>query len=564
MFSVPAFTLLFVLTPSIILAHTLPIFFVQSTFQGPSRAQNLHRKLYQKDGEPTYVDSRLIIRGPNNSTTFELDTHSGGIWSADNTRLWNTSHAKHPSEFVEANKTCRDAAEDLIKKYKLVPHTEESSPVTFEFAGISGTQLSNENGHANGSKFNREEFQLDISANYIAKVKVPGQGNLPVIGGGGNFQFTFEQNSRLIGYHGVWRDVQGKGVDYPVIPQIESDSQYKNATSSLNILNFKSTLAYYSAPFGTVQNYLYPVYIYHATAKFGNETVQLRETLLPATTFLLEPQTLPLKPNCAAPIEKNSKPTHPSKSRRSALIPRQSKTWGFGTEWLGVPWGLPGSQANAAGVSNLLFDGLFGGVFGGLFGGGAQWTQKFNWGNNLVWETDWDAEDSVWVDSADLVFYTGHANGNGWATATPTNDAFVHHEVVGTFPQIPGNLWGHENLKWLVIAACGPHQDDRIVAGGGNAFDRWRGAFDGLHVFMGYATESIDNTGEGSGIVKYAMGGDTLVNSWFRAAKEVQRRGVWVTAMWSGNSGQDHLPGHGGMETDPPISTQRWLLWSQV
>ncbi len=163
------------------------------------------------------------------------------------------------------------------------------------------------------------------------------------------------------------------------------------------------------------------------------------------------------------------------------------------------------------------------------------------------------------------MFYTGHANGNGWQTAARGSDpTFVHSSIVGRFPENPGDLWGQLDLEWLVIAACGPHQDDRFVTGGGNAFDRWRGVFDGLHVFLAYGSDSSDTADEGARLVRYARRGATLVDSWFRTAKEVQPSGVWVTAMWSGDARQDHLPGHGSISSDPGPSAQRWLLWSQA
>ena len=125
------------------------------------------------------------------------------------------------------------------------------------------------------------------------------------------------------------------------------------------------------------------------------------------------------------------------------------------------------------------------------------------------------------------MFYTGHASGNGWVTAPRGSDpTFVDHSIVGRSPENPGDLWGQLDLEWLVIAACGPYQDDGFVTGGGNAFDRWRGVFDGLHVFLGYGSVSSDTADEGTRLVRYARRGATLVDSWFRTAKELQSSDV--------------------------------------
>ncbi|KAI4156897.1 MAG: hypothetical protein L6R39_000943 [Caloplaca ligustica] len=577
MFPIYIQALLFSLIPLRIDAHTLPVFPVTSTFTGESRAHELLKNLYNNAGTPTYVGSSLIVRAADNSTTVELDTVSGGVWTADNTRLWNTSLAKTVGHFEKLNGSCKSTADRLIRQHKLLPVPEKGSPFTVEFAGTSATQLSREDGDVNGSEFKREEFQLDVSANYRVKLTLPARGVVPIVGGGGNFQFTFDDRNRLIGHHGVWRTVQGKGVEYSTIEQHDSDAQFAQATKNLKIVNFKSTLAYYSAPSGEIQNFLYPVYVYHATAEFGNQSVELRETVLPATTFGTEIPNLDLKPGCGAPndtkpksepggpVEKPHKGPKRSTSKGSSRRTRTERrglddsSWEFGTEWLGKPWGLSQTQANAAGIRNLLFDFIF-----SLFsGGGVQWTNRFDWGDNLVWETDWNRNDDTWVDSVDLMFYTGHANGDGWVTAEP-DSTFVDHSVVGARPENPGDLWGQLDLEWLVVAACGPHQDDRFISGGGNAFARWRGVFDGLHVFLGYGTVTADTALEGARFVKYARGGATLVDSWFRTAKEIQTSGVWVTAMWSGSAGQDHLPGHGSVTGDQPASARRHLMWSRV
>jgi hypothetical protein len=107
-----------------------------------------------------------------------------------------------------------------------------------------------------------------------------------------------------------------------------------------------------------------------------------------------------------------------------------------------------------------------------------------------------------------------------------------------------------------VIAACGPLQDNLISPGGGDVFQRWDGAFDGLHILMGYGAITYDNTDEGRKIAQYAKGGSTLINSWFRTAQEVQPStngaaapdgpNVWVGAMWVGKNGADPSNDHAG------------------
>ena len=118
-----------------------------------------------------------------------------------------------------------------------------------------------------------------------------------------------------------------------------------------------------------MQNHFYLVYVYHAIAKVGKEIIELRETMLPVTTFGTEIPGLNLDPTCGTQKEPKTKPDPTSKKRSLSLPHRRRRTerrglddrvWEFDTEWLGKPWGLSLTEANVNGISNLLFDFSFG------------------------------------------------------------------------------------------------------------------------------------------------------------------------------------------------------------
>lgn len=154
---------------------------------------------------------------------------------------------------------------------------------------------------------------------------------------------------------------------------------------------------------------------------------------------------------------------------------------------------------------------------------------------------------------------------------------------MGASPESPGDLWGNTDVEWIVIAACGPLQDDSLN-GGGNVFDRWRGVFDGLHSLMGYAAVTYDNTEEGRKFVQYAKGGYPLIDAWFRAAQEVQPStnadatfpggwpapngpNIFAAAIYGYNSvyddpRYDYLWGYGPVAFDSPGATNRWIVWT--
>ncbi|WP_230844197.1 DUF6345 domain-containing protein [Gloeobacter morelensis] len=200
----------------------------------------------------------------------------------------------------------------------------------------------------------------------------------------------------------------------------------------------------------------------------------------------------------------------------------------------------------------------------------------------MAFESDWNADDDSFVDAADIVFYAGHASPDGWVLNAP-GDTFLHFSEVGASPESPGDLWGNTDVEWIVIAACGPLQDDSLN-GGGNVFDRWRGVFDGLHSLMGYAAVTYDNTEEGRKFVQYAKGGYPLIDAWFRAAQEVQPStnadatfpggwpapngpNIFAAAIYGYNSvyddpRYDYLWGYGPVAFDSPGATNRWIVWT--
>ena len=541
--------------------ETFPVFRVTPGNTSESRAHQLMTNVFPNlSYSASYNDSAFIARALDNSASVELDSLSGGIWIIDETRLWNVDTRTQSLNTKNAQAT----AERLIKQHGLLPNI--GKPFSIKFSGLSSTGLSQEvTTNAEKLQFNQTEFQLDVSAHYSVNVNLPTvQQPIPIVGGGGNFQVILGADNQLIGYHGVWRDVQNSGVEYKVIPKTESDKAFQNSTKDLKIVNYNSTLAYYSAPFGTYQNYLFPVYVYESTAQFGNDTVQLRHTLQPATEFGLEEFG-----GCIEGL-KTATTRDPTTGNR---MPRElnsrgddDKIWEVGTEWLGVPWGLHRTQANAKGFT----DGL-------LSDTGSSWKSNFDYGNFLVWKSDFGSNDDIFVDNVDFMFYTGHENQNGWVVSDPgataaSSSSKVEYSIVGTRPETPGDLWGNKDLEWLVIAACGPHQDDRIAhgLGYGNAFDRWRGAFDGMHTMLAYASNSADTAEEGKRLAKYGKQGKTLIQAWFKTAQEVQWNDVIVSAMWAEAPGKevrnDHLPGHGYVSADPMSSDgqTRWLMWHRV
>lgn len=509
-------------------------------------------------GEAKRIGSRLSVR--EGYKVVDVNTKSGAIWAADQSQIWNPN--LKPA--LPSKDRARAIAEDYLKRTNLLQRSKGQYS-TISFANIGGTHAA----FYDSASKKRSDRQLDIQVNYTTKIEVPRLGNLPVVGGGGEFNVTIGDQGRVIGLQGLARPIEGVETESPVVPQDRADAQFKEMTKGLKLKSFKSWLAYYSAPPSVEQKFLYPVYVYSASAYIGNELVPLRLITIPATEFGLKPKpsrTVRPRPAKAKPTRRSTIPEGEEErgipTRDNAHASFQGSSWKeAASSFIGTSGGLGGSANNVQGfVDNMSADG---------------WNINFVWGDGNAFESDWRANDDSWVDAADFVFYTGHANMNGWSLSNP-DDGSLDFSEVGASPQNAGDIWGQQDLEWVIVAACGPLQDAVISPGGGDVFDRWDGAFDGLHQLLGYGAITFDNEEEGASVSEYAQDGETVINAWFRAAREIQPGDngssapdgpiVWVGVMYVGksgaNPGNDHIWGHGSVSSDPRSPTFYVAMWT--
>jgi hypothetical protein len=478
----------------------------------------------------------------------ELANASGAVWAADESQRWKPSVKGTLPSKSEATSIARS----FLKRSQLLPKLGE--PFTFGKPMLGNTHFAL---LKNGKRANRV---LDMQVTWPVMV-----GSIPVTGGGSNIKVTVGAKGNVIGFNGGWRTVtesfEAKVIDPKVVK-----AQYKELTSGMKVVNATTSLAYYAASSFAGQEFLYPVYVCGGTAVFGKQRVPLRQIMLPATDFgppLRFPEPQSKRPKLARPATKRGEDGKPDRSgiRRSLATATATRPWEAGTSWIGQSGGLAGSHDNAKGFVDEW--------------AAAGWHIDFNWGDANAWESDWRRNDDTWVDNADFVFYTGHANMNGWVLASP-DDGWLDFTEVGAGPATPGDLWGQNDLEWVVVAACGPLQDSLLATGGGDVLARWDGAFDGLHILLGYGAITNDNTDEGRKLAQYAKGGSTIIDSWFRTAREIQpgTNGasapdgptVWVGAMWAGKSGVDPVNDHawdfGSVSSDPTSPTWLAAMWT--
>ena len=567
----------------------LPVFKVASTVAPADRIRDLGKQIFPRE------DHQIIERGTkvelrSKVGNIEIDIGKGGVWASDESQLWrfDPSSGKKPALLAKAK--AESLGMELLKRHSILP--EITAPFRLKPAKTSGTMTAFSEKKGAPRQVVQEDttvmadVEVDVSE-YNLKRKT-----LPIVGGGGRFGVVLGEGGRLLSTRGVWRPTIGKPTMYELTDQKRADEIYRAVTAKVPVAEFSAELAYYSAPAFSEQNLLYPVYVYSGVANYDGNRVPLRKILIPATEIGQIPQPsysqtqrkenaepsirpLPadfkLQPGKALPtgiaVNRRLMQTRGLKfdqlfingAAGTSLIVNPNITgvllkelgnllgyYSAGTSWIGLSGGLGGSQNNAKGFVDEL--------------SAIGWNIRFNWGDANAWESDWRRNDDQWVDAVDFVFYTGHANSDGWVLATPDDD-FLHFTETAGSP----DLWGANNVEWIVVAACGPLQDE-LVGSGGDVLDRWRNAFDGLHILMGYAQVTYDNEEEGKRLAKYAKAGSTIIQSWFRTAQEIQPSDpIWAGAYYVGGSsdstGSDHLWGVGSVGPDIASPTWRACSW---
>ncbi len=457
---------------------------------------------------------------------------SGGLMLRDTAKLWNPAMIPELPDEAQA----RAAADRFLAQTELLPAADGRTRVVFASHSETGIALD-----VPGPAF---KILLDRQVNYEVRVAVDRDGRrveLPVVGGGGDFKVAVGAGADIIGYHGVWRAIAEVASEEEIISKPEAEAAFRASVRELDLVAVDASLAYYSAPAFAAQDLLAPVWVIRSVVKAHGRTMPGRIAIVPATKHALDHSVQPV-----APLH-----------GEGLLQPMVVRT--AGSVWLGGDYGLPSSRANASGFTSGL--------------AGAGWDIQFQQGDRNAVMAAWVSDDDNYVDDVDCVFYSGHADKDGWLLGSSE----MEFSNVGTSPENPGDFYGGD-LEWLIIGACGPHQSSHFRNSGTNsALTRWRGVFDGLHGFMGYGGVTFDTDAEGRRVIELARSGMAIIPAWFRTAWEIQPstngyaspdgNTIYVTAMWaeSGDSQMldDHLWGMGRTYPDARVPYQsRYFMYS--
>lgn len=125
--------------------------------------------------------------------------------------------------------------------------------------------------------------------------------------------------------------------------------------------------------------------------------------------------------------------------------------------------------------------------------GSTGFTRRFNFGDDLAWESDFErtgvgGHDDIYVDTLDFAYFSGHGSPDGFYFGTnydgDGNFPFMVHSGPGS-PQTYEAQWGDIDLEWIFISACQVLYENGI-------WDRLWYVFNGLHGVTGFHTVEAD------------------------------------------------------------------------
>jgi hypothetical protein len=232
-----------------------------------------------------------------------------------------------------------------------------------------------------------------------------------------------------------------------------------------------------------------------------------------------------------------------------------------GVEWIGLSYDamLTGSESCTGGFYNHM----------GSTGG---YSQAFEWSEYGVWESDFrdttefNGNDSQWIDAVDMVYFQGHGEPSAVTTTSNHDGEFAYfHEM----------RLGDGDLETIIFDSCSVLAWEHWYYG--NIFERWSPALQGVHQVCGFATGAKNTETMGKLFAQYMTGlyplpPLTIMEAWFRAAVELQPSDRKVAMFYGTNSSNpfqpqlddpinDHAAGSGYTCSDPVPDNIAWYVY---
>lgn len=181
-------------------------------------------------------------------------------------------------------------------------------------------------------------------------------------------------------------------------------------------------------------------------------------------------------------------------------------------------------------------------------------TRRFNWGDDLAWDQDFEEQgvgspatgtDTTWVDSVDIVFFSGHGSSPGPLFGRADRDDGRARSTECR--------WGNKQLEWIAFDACEILQRSGV-------FGRWGWpVFRGLHYILGFHTTCGDEKKRGRYFAENLNDGQKVRRAWINACQETEGSGTQWAYLRAGtstaNTYNDHWHGKGSVSSDPTNPT---------
>jgi hypothetical protein len=220
------------------------------------------------------------------------------------------------------------------------------------------------------------------------------------------------------------------------------------------------------------------------------------------------------------------------------------------------------------------------------------WVGNFNWGDQNAWEQDFKRPDKggtadYWVDATDFVYFTGH--GGPFVAAyfrcdVPDDDRIEADHYSG--PSNGDLRLGGQDLEWIAFEVCNTLQWEADRGGSTyDVFDRWRQAFQGMHIMCSFTTTSLDLCTPGRyfaslcdgrwptviyGLPEWMVGRHPMkvIDAWFTMTSLTQPDWAEAAVMYANTAGtdthNDYIHGHGHVSSDPVPGAANWFSWTWV
>jgi hypothetical protein len=464
----------------VVVPRSLPVCALEPPRIDAQDARRFFMRIAHTDEVVVRGEDDIRIRLVSGEQVLDVDKRSGHFYLAHTSGLWNP--LRTPDLPAEAE--VRRAADEVVRAWEPLlggagvrPEAGGLPRPQLQFVRVASTEV------ASGDE--AQGRPLDMQALYGWYLDLPSAHGepvrLPVTGGGGRLRVAFGHRGALIGLSGGWRRIVSVKGERPVKPRRVAESELRRLFPGRRIANVQAQLAYYAAPAFRSQELLVPVWVLDGEVTREGERCAIRTQILPATD--IDPFG-PQAPDVAAPVQA------PAASR-----------FACGAAWFGKSGGS--FEAN----KNGFLDACRG-------QGGAV---KFDLGNDEAHERHFHVDDAVFADAVDIVFFTGHANAEGWEMRKPDQFRMSYAPLCG-----PPVRFGDQSLRWLVVAACGPLQPTEGGGSTANAIQRWGRTFAGLHGLLGFASVSHSDPDEGKCFMGHIGSGLSVVAAWLRTATEIQ------------------------------------------